>query len=498
VTTRDNRGRRRIAISLVVVAAALAVITLVVPNVLLQSDFIRKRINRDPNSGWLDYDSAVSRWPGALHVKNFRLRDRDSKAEWALQLDDANVTYSLADLLRKRFHVTRLSGRGFAFRARNRLTPAQATPLRLSRIPRIPGFPDPPVIGPSKPKPPPTGKEWSIQIDRVAVDEAREIWIDEYRYDGQARVTGGFFLRPKHRAEVFRGKLSARRGTLRSGREVIAADVRATIDARIAPWNPREYPGSKMLRFVFGDAEASGRLDNAEIVNRLIGEPPGTRFERGSGRMSVHGSVEEGVAKATIDYASRDLALRVLDVAMRGRFDGRMQLSRVRMETWGGGRLNGGHVKLSDATLSERDGKPHPWWGRIDFSPGGFRPKSVALFTTNASARARDAQPLLQILSVNLPEWTERLLELDEELVARAAVRVGKSLAELHRLAARAGKAEIYGEYVARGSSRSGTFLVDAGLLSVGVALSGREKKVRIFGARKWFRERTGWEPQKD
>jgi hypothetical protein len=62
----------------------------------------------------------------------------------------------------------------------------------------------------------------------------------------------------------------------------------------------------------------------------------------------------------------------------------------------------------------------------------------------------------------------------------------------------RAGKAEIYGEYVARGSSRSGTFLVDAGLVSVGVALSGREKKVRIFGARKWFRERTGWEPQKD
>jgi hypothetical protein len=282
---------------------------------------------------------------------------------------------------------------------------------------------------------------------------------------------------------------------LRSGRDLIAADVRSTIDARIAPWNPREYPGSKMLRFVSGDAEASGRLDNAEIVNRLIGEPPGTRFERGSGQMSVRGSVEEGTAKATIDYASRDLALRVLDVAMRGRFDGRMQLSDVRMETWGGGRLNGGHVKLSDATVSDRDGRPIRWWGRVDFSPGEFRPKSAALFTTNASARARDAQPLLQILSVNLPDWTERLLELDEELVARAAVRVGRSLAELHRLAARTGKARIYGEYVARGSSRSGTFLVDAGLLSVGVGLSGGEKKVRIFGPRRWFRERTGWEP---
>jgi hypothetical protein len=495
VKTRENRALRRIAISLVVVAAIIAVITLVLPNALLRSDFIRKRVNRDPDRGWLDYDSAVSRWPGALHVTNFRLRNRDPKAEWALRLDDAELTYSLADLLRKRFHVTRLSGRGLAFHTRKRLTPATATPLRLSRMPSIPGFPDPPLIGPSKPKPPPSGKEWSIQIDRIAVDGAREIWIDEYRYNGEARVTGGFFLQPKHRAEIFRGKLSARRGTLRSGPDVIATNVRATIDARIAPWNPREYPGSKMLRFVFGDADASGRLDNAEIVNRLVGEPPGTRFERGSGQMSVRGSVEEGVANGTIEYTSRDLALRVLDVAMRGRFDGRMQLSGVRIETWGGGRLKGGYLKLSDATVFDRDGKPHPWWGRVDFSPGGFRPKSAALFTTNASARARDAQPLLQILSVNLPDWTERLLELDEELVARAAVRVGESLAELHGLAARTGKARIYGEYVARGSSRSGTFLVDAGLLSVGVGLAGREKKVRIFGPRKWFSKRTGWEP---
>lgn len=492
---RVNRRLRRIAISLVVVAASVALIVLVVPNVLLRSDFIRKRLNRDPESSWLDYDSAVSRWPGTLRIKNFRFRDRDPKAEWSFQLDDAELTYSIAALLRSRFHVTRLSGRGLVFRARRRLTRREATPTRLSRIPSIPGFPDPPLVGPPEPKPPPTGKEFSIEIDPLSVDEVREIWIDEYRYNGEGRVTGGFFLRPKHRAEVFRGKLSARQGTLRSGRDVIAEDVRATIGTRIARWHPREYPGSKMLRFVSGDAEATGRLDNAEIVNRLIGEPPGTRFEKGRGQMSVRGSVEEGVARATIDYGSRDLSLRVLDVGMRGRFEGRMQLSNIRMETWGGGRLNGGHLKLSDATVSDRDGKPHPWWGRVDFSAGEFRPKSAALFTTNASARARDAQPLLQILSVNLPDWTERLLELDEELVARAAVRIGDSLAELHRLVAQAGKARIYAEYVAKGSSRSGTFLVDAGLLSVGVGLSGRDKKVRIFGPRKWFRERTGWEP---
>jgi hypothetical protein len=292
VKTRESRRVRWIAIVLVVVSAIIAGVALVVPNVLLRSDFIRKRVNKDPELGWLEYDSASSRWPGMVRVKNLRFRNRDPRAEWAFHLEEGELTYSLADLLRKRFHVTRLSGRGLVFHARSRLTRAKATPLRLSRLPQIPGFPDPPLIRPSKPKPPPTGKKWSIQVDRIAVDETREIWIEEYRYTGAARVTGGFLLRPKHRAEVFPANLSARNGTLRSGRDVIAGEVRATITTRIAPWNPREYPGSKMLRFVFGDAEASGRLDDAEIVNRLLGAPAGTRFEKGSGRMSVRGSVE--------------------------------------------------------------------------------------------------------------------------------------------------------------------------------------------------------------
>ena len=93
-------------------------------------------MNKDPDRGWLEYESASSRWPGTLHVKNLLYRDRDPKAEWAFQLEDGEVTYSLADLLRRRFHVTRLSGHGFVFRVRNRLTRAEATPARLSRCSR--------------------------------------------------------------------------------------------------------------------------------------------------------------------------------------------------------------------------------------------------------------------------------------------------------------------------------------------------------------------------
>ncbi|HEU5251199.1 MAG TPA: hypothetical protein VFW15_14515 [Thermoanaerobaculia bacterium] len=486
---------RNAAIALLVLALVLSFIALVGPNVLLRSGYIAGRLNKDPESGWLEYDSAGSRWPGTVHVKNLRFRDRDPEAEWGFQLDEADITYSLGGLLRRKFHVTRLSGRGFVFHARSRLAPKEATPVRLRRIPPIPGFPDPPLSGPSKPQRPPTGKEWTILVDGVAVESVREVWIDEYRFVGDARVTGGFFLRPRHRAEVHPAKLAARNGTLWSGRDAIARDVRATIETRIGAWDPRAFPGSRMLRFVSGDAEATGRLDDAEILNRLIGEPPGTRFERGSGRMNVNATVEGGVARGTIDYASPDLALRVLDVAMRGRFGGLLRLSGVRLRDWGGGRLNGGRVSLTDARVSDGDGKTRPWWGRIDFETGDFRPKARALFTTTASAHARDAQPLLEIANVDPPGWVERLLRLDEPVAARAAVRVGRSLVELRRMVARTGKVRISGDYVASGRSKSGTFLVDTGLLSVGIGIGGDGRDVRVFGPRKWFRERTGWEP---
>jgi len=497
VNTRGSRRARWIALSLVVIATLVAIVALVVPNALLRSDFIRKQMNKDADRGWLQYESATSRWPGTLRVKNLLYRDRDPGAEWAFQLEDAELTYSLADLARRRFHVTRLSGRGLIFRVRQRLTPAEATPTRLSRLPKIPGFPDPPLVGPAPPESPATGKEWTIVVDSLAIEEVREVWIDGYRCTGRSRVTGGFSLTPKRRAQVFPSKLAIRDGTIHSGKDEIASDVRATLEARFDPWDPRGFPGSKVLRFVFGKAEVAARMDDAEVLNHLIGEPPGTRFERGRGRMTVRASVEKGIAKGTIEYGSSDLALRFLDVAMRGRFDGRLDLSGVRMETWGGGRLDGGRLNLTNATVVDSDGKAHPWWGRVDFDRGEFRPKGAFLFTTSATARARDAQPLLQILEVDLPEWTKKLLRLDDPLAARSSVRVGESRVEIQRLAARTGKLEIFGEYFARGPSRRGTFLIDAGLLSVGVGLSNDDKQVRIFGPRKWFEKRTGWEPPK-
>jgi hypothetical protein len=488
----------RVAIALVAVLVVLAIALLVVPNRLLRSDFLTSRLNTSPESGLLDYESASSRFPGTIHVKNLRFRDRDPKAEWSVELAEADLTYSLIDLLRRRFHVTRVTGHGLVFHARNRLTRAQAAGARVRLLPSIAGFPDPPLLSPTAPRPPPTGEEWTLLVENLDVDSVREIWIDDYRFTGDAHLTGGFFLRPSQQAEVYPTELVSETGVLRSGSQVLGEDVQARIAARLPAWDPRRFPGSQVLRLVIGTAEAGLRLPTAELVNRLIGEPAGTRLEKGSGRMNVKASVERGVASGVIDFASRNLALRILEVAMRGRFDARMALSGVHLETFGGGRLDGGRLNLTDALLFDPDGSSHPWWGRIDFSPGAFRPKTEALFTTTATAHARDARPLLRIVGLKIPGWARKLLDLDEVLTARGSVRIGKGLVEIRRMTARTGKLRIDGDYRAKGSSKSGTFLIDSGLLSVGVGIDGAKTELDVLGPRKWFRQRAGWEPAKD
>jgi hypothetical protein len=498
VKTRRNGRGARVAIALLAVVLLIVLAVLIVPNRLLRSDFLTSRLNESPEGGLLDYESASSRLPGTIHVKNLRFRDRDPKAEWSVELAEADLTYSLADLLRRRFHVTRVTGHGLVFHARNRLTRAEAAGPRVRLLPPIAGFPDPPLLSPPAPRPPPTGKVWTLVVENLAVDSVREIWIDDYRFTGDARLTGGFFLRSKQLAEIYPTELVSQTGVLRSGSQVLGEDVQARIAARFPAWDPRRFSGSQVLRLVIGKAEASLRLPTAELVNRLIGEPAGTRLEKGSGRMNVKASVERGVASGVIDFASRDLALRILDVAMRGRFDARMALSGVHLETFGSGRLDGGRLNLTDALLFDQDGSSHPWWGRIDFSRGAFRPTTEALFTTTATARARDSRPLLRIVGLEIPKWARNLFDLDGVLTAQGSVRIGHGLVEIQRMTARTGKLRIDGDYRAKGSEKSGTFLIDSGLLSVGVGIDGAKTELDVLGPRKWFRRRAGWEPAKD
>src|SRR5437868_2389501 len=96
--TRANQGRapargRRLATRIVLVAAGAAVLLVVVHAVavsaLLSGRTLRSWINTDPESTLLDYEEAVSSWPGRLRVKNLTIRGSDPNVQWIIRLREA-------------------------------------------------------------------------------------------------------------------------------------------------------------------------------------------------------------------------------------------------------------------------------------------------------------------------------------------------------------------------------------------------------------------------
>jgi hypothetical protein len=496
MSSPPSKTARRLLIGL---AAALVVLYLVYVGVAysyLSTGRLRSLVNTAPDRTSIEYQSATSFWPGRARVRDFRIRDRDLKAEWTFELDDARISFSTLGLLRRRLHVTNLSGSGFTFRARSRLTPREAGNAGiLARIPPIPGFPDPPRLDPSERKPPRTGKEWSIRVDDLEVNALREIWVNAYRYVGDGRLTGAFRLEPKVTAEVVRGELTTGAGRLRTGDESLAEDVKAKIQGKVEAWHPREHPGKRMLRFITGNAEATARLGSMDLINELLGDLAGTRFERGGGVLGVRGRVERGVANGSIDLDAPKLALRIVDVAFRGKLAARANFSGLDLLK-GGASLTGGHLNLTDATVSGTGEGARPWWMKVTFLPGRLRPEGGVLLTGAVSASARDGRPFLALVE-GLPGWLAKRFDV-EGLTGRARVRLGQSVVEVERLTARSGDFRLDGEYRARGAARTGTFLVDAGMISVGIGITGRKTELDVLTPRRWFRKRTGWEPAND
>jgi len=475
-------------------AAGLFLLTLVAANVVLSTRILRSALDKGPDKTHIDYGSARSLWPGHLTVRNLRIRDRDLKAEWVIELDEARVSYSVLGLLSKKFHARTVRGRGLVFRARNRREPERAAREGSRHLPPIPGFSDPPTLRTGEKRPPRTGKEWTVRVGNLAVDGVRQIWVDTARFDGDGRLTGGFSLRPKVEAEVFPTSLTVRRGRLSLGGAEVLVDLEAALDGLIRRWRPHESPGAAVVRFVDGKVSFAARSAEKAELDRLLGGFGQIRLERG--RLALHGDarLREALARGAVRFSSDDFAARIVDLKFAGKLSGRLAVARYDLRT-GAAELSGSHAEIRGVTLEESEAARKPWWGRVELSAGKVKLPRSPTITGRVTARARNARPLLAILKVDLPRWVKGLVDL-EGVTARGDLRLGKSLLEVERLDARVGDYHVQGDYTARGKARRAVVLVDLGALSVGIGVQGEEREVQIIGPRKWFREQTGREPR--
>jgi hypothetical protein len=465
-----------------VALALLFVVHGAVTRSLLSGGRLRSWINTTPETTLLDWDEAVSTVPGRLQVKNLKIRGSDVNVQWIIRLAEARVDYSVLALLTRTFRVSAVRGSGLTFRLRQKLEPADVSEAKVALLPPIDGFSDPPL---RRPEPEVAaddgGRPWTVDVRGIAIDRFEEIWLDVQRFDGRARVTGRFLLRPGQRARVGPATVEFADGRLGIGRDPVAVAVAGSLESSIAEWDPRRVHGDAVWRNVTAGIRLRGRSEGLEFLNYFVRSASEPRFSGGRGSMSLAGAIEEGRASGDWDLTSRSGEARLEKTSLMGDVEAHVHVARWNLEK-GPMVLDSSRLRLSDVVAAGMD-RSLGWWGRFDLPKASV---DDGRLSGRVEARCRDARPLFAIFSVDLPRWARSLLEM-EGLEASAEVQLSRARTRVHDLIAEGEKLRILGEYDRRGENRRGVFLIDGGTIDVGVRLHEGGAGVRLLGAKSWF-----------
>ncbi len=480
-------GIRRVVVRILLWSLGVAVVLLVVHLVgarwLLSGQKLRAWINTDPEGLKIDYDEAVSRWPGRLELKNLQIRGSDDNVQWVIVLAHAKVDYSVFALFRKTFRPVWVRGSGLSFRLRNKLAPGKLDKRVLELLPPIPGFSDPPLRAAAPSPPTEPGRPWSIDVRNIQVEKFDEIWIDVYRYRGSARLDGRFFLRPGLIARVGPATIDIPGGDLRLGEDPILLGATGRIAATMDAWDPREVQGSEVWKNTSGDVKLRGQTESLEFLNFFARAGAEPRFSRGPGALSIAVEVEKGKARGNLSLEATRLGVRAAGTSLTGDAALRLHIAGWEVER-GPIEIDRGNLKLTDVSAAGA-ARSRGWWGRFDLSAA----RIGSGVRGQIAVRCRDARPLLPLFGVPLPKWAHGIFEL-EDLEARAAVALGSSRTSVRRLEATGGPFAIRGEYERRGKRAEGVFLIRTKALSLGVEIREDGTGLRLINPTEWFEAR--------
>jgi hypothetical protein len=480
--------RKRLFVALAFSGVSLVIGCCVAIHVIVSTRILRNWVNTSPEELQLDYDAASAWVPGLIRIRGLTMRGSDRNVQWFFRMEKATISVSLLDLLRKRFHATHVRAAGLVFRLRQRAEKGELSPAHLARIPKIPGFTDPPLKI-ETPEPPPPSPEarrrfWLVHIEDLVADPAPEIWIEIYRFRGRARVTGGFSLRPHVEARVGPAAVRFLSGDITLGpEEPLLASATGGSDCVIDPHAPDEVHGQEIWRKISGSIALEGRLVDLRFVNHFLRRSKEPRLAGGSGAARFSVRFNHGVGRGRADFEAAGVAATYARGTLSGKAKGRLEIPSWDVEH-GNMEISGSHVDLSDILTIRTPRDERDWWGRFNVPTGRLHDGLAA----QTAVSCRDARPLYTLFRADLPGWAQGLLKL-EGVNATARVRVAHDLVDVEDMEASGGKFHIAGRYRQEGSATRGAFLVETGPLAVGIAIDGESSHVKLLGARKWFRE---------
>jgi hypothetical protein len=254
------RRALRILVALGVAVLCAEALYLGAVNVLLSTSLFDRVVNATPDAVDIHYARGWSLFPTRVHARGLSIRGTDSHVEWILRFDEVEFDCSLLELARKRFHVNWARGSGITFRARLKVASPAATLEHVRFLPPIDS------LGPLAfiPDQAPDGARWNdkdwhlwtVRIDDAIAEHVREVWIEQGRFQGDARVAGGFYLKPIRAAEVGPAHVDVRGGRVTAADRVVAEPLVASIDFELERFDPRVTTGAELIHHISLSADA--------------------------------------------------------------------------------------------------------------------------------------------------------------------------------------------------------------------------------------------------
>ena len=447
---------------------------------LLSGPKLRAIINAHPDSFRIDWDEAVSPWPGRVRLTNLRLRGSDPNVQWAIDLARAELDYSMVALLRRTFRCTRLDGSGLSFALRTKIEPDRVKTADVRSLPPIPGFSDPPLREPGaefrvEPNP------FHIDVQGVSIDRVESLWVDRYRYVGPGRVRGGFYLWPTRLVSIDGAMLQWDGGALTVGRSPDRASLSGRLAVSSREFEPINAPMPQALREFRIRLDLDLATDALRAVEEYVRFPEGVRLEGHGPRASVALASEDGIANGKFTLSIRGGAATTRTYRLTGDLDAEIPIRRWDLVGPVSFDASGARVKLAHVHATGTE-EAREWWGSFEVPEGRIGAKASG----RIEARCRDARPLLALLNVDLPGWTKGLLQLDD-FAAKASVAAAPGAIRVRDLEATGGNFKVQGQYAHDGKTNDGAFLIESGILIVGVEVKPRGTKIRPLFAKQWY-----------
>lgn len=315
--------RRRVLRALGVVlgmALAMEALYLIAMNVFLDSSLFATIVNATPRVVDIHYRRGWSFFPTRIRAKDLTIVAQDANVQWILKIDDVTFDCTLGELFAKRFHASHVRGSGITFFMRRTVLSPLATDAYVEYLPPIDEL-GPPGIRPSEGPYAGTWLDkdwhlWTVRLDNVIAEHVHEIWFDSGRFEGDARIAGGFYLKPIRDVEVGPITLDTRQGAVKWKGDWLLSPLELRASMHLEPLDPRTATDEDLLGRLSIDAEGVATVPSAG----LFPSPDGVRA---SGVVTIDAfalRLVRGVAQepTRIDAGAKDFEVRAKNGNLRG------------------------------------------------------------------------------------------------------------------------------------------------------------------------------------